>query len=221
MPDRRGTRFIAEVAFLVALAAGVTIAELSGLEIAGIMLLGWAVMAAVEWAAWRDTPHYGHGLPPRYYVPRVSLPPPQALEQVAAGYPEAQRDEAPTWIASADLRAELLGEWPVAVPVGPSEDTEADLSTELPMVLPPVAVEVPVPEEPPEELPAEQPVEPSGEPSGAAPKPVPATSRYSLDPLADEPEQKRFGRRARSEEAPAIDVPTRPAGTRPLPPPPE
>lgn len=214
MPDRRGTRFIAEAAFLVALAAGVTVAELDGLEIAGIMLLGWAITAAVEWAAWRDTPHYGHGLPPRYYVPRVSLPPPRALEQVLAGYPEP-RDEAPTWIASADLRAELLGEWPVAVPPDGGEDTEPDAPAELPVPLSPSPAELPVP------LPATAPpVEPGGPPD-----PVAATSRHSLDPLADEPEQKRFGRRPRAAEAPAIDVPTRPAGIRPLPgslsPPPE
>jgi hypothetical protein len=197
MPDRRGTRFIAEVAFLVALAAGVTIAELGGLEIAGIMLLGWAIVAVIEWAAWRDTPHYGHGLPPRYYVPRIDLPPPQALEQVAAGYPEAHRDEAPTWIASAELRAELLGEWPVA----PAGDADApgtrDEDTQI--------------EPPPVELPP-------------VPEPTPSTpdasklSRYSLDPLADdEPEPRRFGRRARSQEAPAIDVPERPPDPRPLP----
>ena len=196
MPDRRGTRFITEAAFLVALAAGVTIAELGGLEIAGIMLLGWAIVAVIEWAAWRDTPHYGHGLPPRYYIPRINLPPPQALEQVAAGYPEAHRDEAPTWIASAELRAELLGEWPVApageadTPGTPDEDTQI--------------------EPPPVELPPVSQQRPS---SPDAPK----LSRYSLDPLADEPEPKRLGRRAPSEEAPSIAVPERPPGPRPLP----
>src|SRR5881275_3411756 len=99
MSDRRGSRFLVEVLFL--------------LEIAGVMLVGWVVVALFEWAAWRDEPHYGSGLPPRYYVPQVSLPPAQPLEQVAAGYPET-RDEAPTWIASAALRNEMLGEWPVA-----------------------------------------------------------------------------------------------------------
>ena len=81
------------------------------------MLLGWLIVAALEWAAWRDEPHYGSGLPPRYYVPTVNLPPARPLEQVPAGYPEAQRDEAPTWIASAALRAEMLGEWPHSAPV--------------------------------------------------------------------------------------------------------
>ena len=117
MPDHRGSRFALEVLFLVALAVGLTLADLQPLEIGGVMLLGWLIVAALEWAAWRDEPHYGSGLPPRYYVPTVNLPPARPLEQVPAGYPEAQRDEAPTWIASAALRAEMLGEWPHSAPV--------------------------------------------------------------------------------------------------------
>src|SRR5437763_3240936 len=115
MPDRRGSRFALEVLFLIALAVGLTLANLRPVEIAGIMLAGWVIVAALEWAAWHEQPHYGSGLPPRYYVPQVNLPPAQPLEQVSAGYPEA-RDEAPTWIASAALRSEMLGEWPVAAP---------------------------------------------------------------------------------------------------------
>jgi hypothetical protein len=131
MADRRGTRFLVEVLFLLALAVALTLAKLRPLEIAGIMLLGWAIAAALEWAAWRSEPHYGSGLPPRYYVPRVNLPPAQPLEQVVTGYPEAQRDEAPTWIASAALRAEVLGEWPVAAagvdaPAAVIDEGEAD-----------------------------------------------------------------------------------------------
>ncbi len=127
MPDHRGSRFALEVLFLVALAVGLTLADLRPIEIGGIMLLGWLIVAALEWAAWRDEPHYGSGLPPRYYVPTVNLPPPRPLEQVPAGYPEAQRDEAPTWIASAALRAEMLGEWPHSSPVEeePGEDDDA------------------------------------------------------------------------------------------------
>ena len=81
------------------------------------MAAGWIVVAAIEWAAWRGEPHFGSGLPPRYYLPRVELPPAQPLEQVAQGYPDAGRDDAPTWIASAALRAEVLGEWPLVGPV--------------------------------------------------------------------------------------------------------
>jgi hypothetical protein len=120
MTDRRGSRFVLEVLFLLALTVALTLANLRPLEIAGIMLIGWVIVAVLEWVAWREEPHYGSGLPPRYYVPQVSLPPAQPLEAVSAGYPEA-RDEAPTWIASPALRAEMLGtetvgEWPVAAP---------------------------------------------------------------------------------------------------------
>src|SRR5713226_4735892 len=114
MVDRRGSRFAFEVLFLIALAVGLTLAEVRTLWIVAVMLLGWLIVAALEWAAWRGEPHYGSGLPPRYYVPNVNLPPAQPLEQVQAGYPGSQRDEAPTWIASAAVRAELLGEWPHA-----------------------------------------------------------------------------------------------------------
>src|SRR3954468_20581170 len=115
MSDRRGSRFVLEVLFLLALAVALTLTNLSPLEIAAVMLVGWVVVALFEWAAWRDEPHYGSGLPPRYYVPQVNLPPAQPLAQVASGYPEA-RDEARTWVPSAALGEEMLGEWPVAAP---------------------------------------------------------------------------------------------------------
>ena len=130
MGERRGSQFVVEAVFLIALATALAFAHLHAYEIAGGMLLGWLVVALLEWATWRGRPHYGSGVPPRYYVPSVSLPPAQPLEQVAVGYPEATRDEAPTWIASAELRSELLGEWPVSVvPVPAPEEApvaEAD-----------------------------------------------------------------------------------------------
>jgi hypothetical protein len=125
MTDRRGSRFVLEVLFLLALTVALTLANLRPLEIAGIMLIGWVIVAVLEWVAWREEPHYGSGLPPRYYVPQVSLPPAQPLEAVSAGYPEAARDEAPTWIASPALRAEMLGEWPVAAPPAESPPVSA------------------------------------------------------------------------------------------------
>jgi hypothetical protein len=165
MTDRRGSRFLLEVLFLLGLTVALTLANLRPLEIAGVMLIGWVIVALLEWVAWRDEPHYGSGLPPRYYVPQVSLPPAQPLEQVSAGYPEA-RDEAPTWIASPALRAEMLGEWPVATASVDEAAVEA------------VSVEAvsgdPDPWTQAEELPAA----PLGELDSAAldpePKPVPA-----------------------------------------------
>jgi hypothetical protein len=171
MRDRRGSRFVLEVLFLLALTVALTLANLRPLEIAGLMLVGWVIVAVLEWVAWREEPHYGSGLPPRYYVPQVSLPPAQPLEAVSAGYPEA-RDEAPTWIASAALRAEMLGEWPVAAPpVSPAEEHESvpdpwTTSEELPVA--PLGELDPEPEPVPEPAP-----EPEPEPVAAV-EPEPA-----------------------------------------------
>jgi hypothetical protein len=161
MTDRRGSRFVLEVLFLLALTVALTLANLRPLEIAGIMLVGWVIVAVLEWVAWREEPHYGSGLPPRYYVPQVSLPPAQPLEPVAPGHPET-RDEAPTWIASPALRAgmlgeETVGEWPVVeatVPPQPDAqepDVDADPWTraeELPIA--PLGELDPAPEREPE-----------------------------------------------------------------------
>jgi hypothetical protein len=231
MPDRRGSRFAFEVLFLLALAVALTLADLRPIVIAGIMLAGWVIVAALEWAAWREEPHYGSGLPPRYYVPQVNLPPAQPLEQVSAGYPEA-RDEAPTWIASAALRAEMLGEWPVAAPVAsePEPEVDPDPWTQ--------AGELPV--APLDELEEELETEPEPEPV-AEPEPEPVAvilpaagangngvadiglartaqgvARYSLDPLAEPEPRRRFGR-GPSHEPAAVDVPARPGGVRALP----
>jgi len=124
MFESRGSRFVLEVLFLLVLSAALTLADLAPLEIAGVMLIGWVIVAALEWASWRNEAHFGSGLPPRYYVPSVNLPPAQPLEQVPAGYPNARRDEAPTWIASPALRAEVLGEWPVAERPAENEEPE-------------------------------------------------------------------------------------------------
>ena len=247
MPDHRGSRFALEVLFLVALAVGLTLAELQPLEIGGVMLLGWLIVAALEWAAWRNEPHYGSGLPPRYYVPTVNLPPPRPLEQVPAGYPEAQRDEAPTWIASAALRAEMLGEWPHSAPV--EDEAEGEVPIEPPVVLPPPLGDPQLDSEPQPKLEpaATAPERPDGgvdEPGEAtedsAPDldsvPVPeeaelapalhdavvahsshATARYSLDPLAEPPPKRRFGRGSTPEPLPVVEVPARPDGVRALP----
>jgi hypothetical protein len=259
MPDQRGSRFAFEALFLIALAVGLAFARLDPLEIAGLMLLGWLIVAALEWAAWRDEPHYGSGLPPRYYVPRVSLPPAQPLEQVRVGYPEAQRDEAPTWIASASLRAEVLGEWPIATPARRDDEPAPDVEeaehaedaaveddrwtrAELPAAplgeeteSEPVVASVALPEEPepepepePESVPAAAAApedEPDADTDGDL-KPAPAVlvaraaggvARYSLDPLAEPPPKRRFGRGA-DVTVPTVEVPARPNGGRPLPP---
>jgi hypothetical protein len=206
MIDRRGSRFAFEVLFLVALAVGLTLAEVRALVIVGVMALGWVIVAALEWAAWRGQPHFGSGLPPRYYVPRVNLPPAQPLEQVNVGYPGAPRDEAPTWIASAALRAEVLGEWPAA---GPEARPEPEVEPEPD----------PEPEAPPVRLPEPQPEAPpviALPPIRTVTGGVVVLARYTLDPLAEPPPKRRFGRR-RDEELSNVEVPARPIGPRHLP----
>ena len=203
MLDRQGSRFALEVLFLAALAAGLALAKLSALEIIGVMAVGWLVVALLEWAAWRGEPHYGSGLPPRYYVPSTNLPPPQPLEQVYAGYPDPQREEAPTWIASAAVRSKLLGEWPVAAPAGEVEEEEDVEPVRLP----------PAPE--PERL--RTVAIPAVPPSPAAPpSPLPVliavrsygTANHQLEPFGVQPPRRRFGRRVVVETF-TVEVPAR------------
>ena len=181
MLDRQGSRFALEVLFLAALATGLALAKLHPLEIVGVMAIGWLVVALLEWAAWRGEPHYGSGLPPRYYVPSTSLPPPQPLEQVYAGYPDPQREEAPTWIASAEVRDRLLGEWPVT---GAPDEDEEDVE---PVVLPP----------PPA----------AARPSPAVAPPPPPRPLPPLPAVIQQP-RHRFGRRI-VVEAFVVEVPAR------------
>lgn len=214
MLDRQGSRFALEVLFLAALATGLALSKVHALVIVGVMALGWIVVALLEWAAWRGEPHYGSGLPPRYYVPRTSLPPAQPLEQVYSGYPDPQREEAPTWVASADLRAQLLGEWPVAAPSGRTndDDDDEDSSADVePVRLPPAAETADL--EAPE--PQEQTAVPIAEavPEPAPLPPLPAVGRrygsatHQLEPFATPP-PRRLLRRV-SVEVFVVEVPAR------------
>lgn len=199
MTDSRGPRFVFEVLFLLALAAGLAIATVRPIVIVGVMAVGWLIVAALEWAVWRSRPHYGSGLPPRYYVPRLNLPPAQPLEQVRAGYPESPRDEAPTWIASAAMRAEVLGEWP-APPEAPPEEAVAAVAAAAaqPAAEPPQEIK---PQAPPVKLP----------PVRLELAPGTPRARYSFDPLGEPAPKRRFGRRHAQDE-PELEVPARPAG---------
>ena len=193
MPDRRGLRFAVEALYLAALAAALAFTTLNAALIVVAMLGGWALVAAAEWTATSRRPHYAAGLPPRWSVPAFALPPAQPLEQVAPAYPQPEVDEAATWIASAALREELLGEWPVLVdPEDTQEAAPEDWIVQLPRPEPETELErEPVPE--PE------------------PAPVAATAevrmaQYHVDPFA-EPDRGRFGRRT---EVPSIAVPAKP-----------
>jgi hypothetical protein len=122
---------------------------------------------------------------------------------VEQGYPESGRDDAPTWIASASLRAEVLGEWPH---VGPAR-READEEEE------PKFVEASFPGADPwtvAALPA-GPVEEEVRAISVVRVPTDGrTARYSLDPLGDPVPRRRFGR-ARSDRWESIEVAARPS----------
>ena len=200
MSDRRSARLIVEVTFLAALAAAVAFAGLETYQIAGVMLLGWVLVALFEWGSLRGRAHYGSGSPPRWYVPRVALPPPRPLEQLSSGYPAAEPvSDAPTWIAS----PAMLAEWPVA------EDTDADgePAVEEQTQVHDADVAIAVAEQAEEVAPPEV-----DEPSDVVPPPPPRPrpraprrrepavtrmARHRIDPLApDSAKGRRFGRRA-------------------------
>ena len=238
MSERRALRLLVEVAFLAALAAALTFADLAPFETAGVMVLGWLLVAVFEWGAWRGRPHFGSGLPPRWYLPRVTLPPPRPLEQFSAGYPAVDAGaDAPTWIAS----PAMLAEWPVAEAEPQTElETPVDEATHvhelpeldelLPLEPPDEAAEPELePEEEPEEVaepepaaaptPEPAPDEAVGEPAPAPPA-APAdgrTARHRIDPLAPPPARaRRFGKRAPA-AAVDVDVPAGPPPGRTLP----
>ncbi len=211
MTDRGAVRLGCEVVFLGGLAAALAYARLGDAEIVGVMALGWLLVAALEWAAWRGRPHYASGLPPRYYVPRTDLPPPVVVEQ-RRPRPRPRPDDAPTWVAPPAVRTEVLGAWPLASPERGDEvsaPTVVDpwLASSLPAEpLPPPRRPKPVRDV----VPAEPPVPPV--------PPVPydgPTALHTLDPFA-EPAGRR--RRGRAGDPPLrVSVPAGPPATRGLP----
>ena len=78
------------------------------------MALGWVIVAALEWAAWRASRTTAADCRRATTCRGSACRRRGRSSRCRAGYPEAQREEAPTWIASAALRSEMLGEWPVA-----------------------------------------------------------------------------------------------------------
>ena len=204
MAARRAPRFVVEILFLSALAAALTFVDLRPIAIAGLMLVGWALVAIFEWGALRGRAHYGSGLPPRWFVPKVSLPPSRPLEQVGSGYPAPESvNDAPTWIAS----PALLAHWPVS-----ESDSRVDEETQVHDVLE-IELALAVAEKSREEV-VPPPVEPDLLPRDAGPVRM---ARHQIDPL-DEPAPKarRFGRRQDADVAYA-EVPARPEGSRSLP----
>ncbi len=125
MRSRRLWRFLLEVCFLAALAALAVVARMRPAAVVGVMAFGWVVVALAEWSAWLDRPHFGRGLPPRYYVPQVSLPPPLPREQASLrlGEPDEGAEEEQTWVVSTSDWAAAFAGWPVLEVDELDEDT--------------------------------------------------------------------------------------------------
>ena len=118
MRRRRLGRFLLESAVLAGLAVLAAVARLRPEAVIAVLAFGWIVVALAEWSSWLERPHFGRGLPPRYYVPQVRLPPPQPLERpptrietrVEMRLPRAE--EAETRVVFAERWAPSLEEWP-------------------------------------------------------------------------------------------------------------
>jgi hypothetical protein len=123
MPRHSARRFLLEVLFLAGVAAALTYADLRPAAIIGLMAAAWVVVALLEWTAWLDEPHYGRGLPPRYYVPHVALPPPVGVDQAEPAYPVLPADDEATFVASTQEWG--VAEWPALEATGVAEDTVA------------------------------------------------------------------------------------------------
>jgi len=124
VPRRRSGRFVLEALFLAGVAAAVTVAELRPAGVIVLMALAWVIVALLEWTAWLDEPHYGRGLPPRFYVPQVALPPPRAVEQ-PGHYPLIlEPDDEPTFVTDVSEWATELEDWPILDASPADEETQ-------------------------------------------------------------------------------------------------
>jgi hypothetical protein len=205
MPERRLTRFLFEALFLVGLAVGLGFAGVRPVVLAGVMLLGWVLAALFEWTSVRGEPHYGSGLPPRYFTPRVSLPPALPLERSLDVFPVAQVPvDGPTWIVPAGE----ANDWPWLREPEPFEPAEQTQVVEAPVVevveaatvVARIAVDEPEPKARPR--PARTPARPLPSPAAGA-----RPARHRLDPLAPQAVGRR---RKRGADTSVVDVPARP-----------
>jgi len=167
------------------------------------MFLGWVLVATLEWSAWRGRPHYGSGLPPRYYVPRLNVPaaaPMQAAQW--KGFPPPKPEEERTWVVSPAMRSEVMGDWPFAVRGDDDPQVDPWLASSLPIA----PLEPGVEGDEVEDMSGWSAVVAARTPTGP-------TALHTLDPLAEPSRARRGG----GEEVRRVEVPARPPGARPLP----
>jgi hypothetical protein len=201
LPERRATRFLVEALFLVALAAGLTFAHVRPVVVIGVMALGWLLTAIFEWAGVRNEPHFGSGLPPRYYVPRIALPPAVPVERPSDFFPVAESPvEAPTWIVPAGETFD----WPW---LRESEPESAGAETQVVQIVEAATAVVRVTEPQPV---ARQPVPRQPAPRRdvvvIASQSDSRRAKHRIDPLAPQ----TSGRRRKQDEPGVVEVPARP-----------
>ncbi|MFN2470148.1 MAG: hypothetical protein ABR583_04010 [Gaiellaceae bacterium] len=189
-----GRRFALEAAFLVALAVGAGVAELSAGRIVGLMALGWAVAMLFELVAWRLSarrPHAMRGLPDAVVAEPPSPPKP-------APEPEAKPEEGPRPGVSLGVNGEE------AAVEEPSAGDEASEAGEKPPTEDPAAGEPPTVGATAQEPPTE------GAPTEEAPTvgAPPDGPRPQLEPLLPRPRRRPFWRRRASGEEPAASAPS-------------
>jgi hypothetical protein len=198
MPERRGFRFALEVLFLAGLAAALSFADLRPLTIGGLMLLGWALVALLEWATWRVQADQRAGAPARHLSQTLVLQS-AALEDAWRSYPA--HDDAPTWIASPATLADAWGEWPFG-PAAP--EPEPGLEEFDPVALLAPRIE-------PDAEDADEPAEVARVPTSAR------VERHRIDPLRRSEQSRLPWRRESGEDDEVALVPARPEALRILP----
>jgi hypothetical protein len=243
---RRAGRFLLEVAFLGGLAALAALAKLRPEAVIGVMAFGWVVVALAEWSSWLNRPHYGRGLPPRYYLPQQALPPPALEEPRPIPASELAAFEPQTGVISLERWSPSLDEWPAIdlEQLGRDRDA-ADAQLEQTSALPAAAAPGEITEyAAPEVLladtevvrmpPAEAPLPPPAPELPAAPPPQPPHAPPARTPTRRSGAPAAASRRARHRVDPfaaagggsrlrrreadnTIEVPARPPADRPPP----
>ena len=85
-----GLRFAVEVAFLALLALAAGLAELETQWIIAVMVVGWALVALVEWLAWRSETAGGDEAPAPPAEPGPEEQTSWDIEEILAPVPEEQ-----------------------------------------------------------------------------------------------------------------------------------
>ena len=84
-------RFAVAVAFLVLLALAVGLAELATPWIVAVMVVGWALVAVIEWLAWRSEQEPEDDASATTAEPRPEEATPWDLDEILAPLPEDDR----------------------------------------------------------------------------------------------------------------------------------